>query len=97
MSPLIPAILRASEFYKLCAKADWHYSYSDDPEVYRKGKDYQDAFETVANKIPTFKLIYAAFKYHHESISRGIASKMYFSPQLEDFNLGSDHEHRTDM
>ena len=54
------------KYWTLCRLHDWHYMMSDDPEVYRNGKDYEDMLASMAHKDEAMAGIYKAWReYHH--------------------------------
>lgn len=56
------------KFWTACRIHDWTYMYSDDPEVYRNGKEEREALLRIADKGPDFKRVYDAWHdYHFDS------------------------------
>ena len=53
------------EFWTACRVHDWTYMYSDDPGVYRAGKEENEALLDAAHKDPALFDIYNAWSSHH--------------------------------
>jgi hypothetical protein len=48
-------------FFTRCERADWYFSYSDDANMWRRGKEQIEAIERDAKASPTFQAIYDAW------------------------------------
>jgi hypothetical protein len=46
------------QFFNACALHDWHYNYSDDPGVYRRGADADTALRSQADGDPDLKAVW---------------------------------------
>jgi len=53
------------EYWTACRLHDWFYTYSDDPGVYRAGKEDRNRLMSVANSDEELKAIFLAWQDHH--------------------------------
>ena len=67
------------QFWTACRIHDWTYMYSDDPGVYRNGKEQNEALLNEAHADPALMDIYRAWgEYHFENGAKPA------EPKLED-------------
>ena len=67
------------QFWTACRIHDWTYMYSDDPGVYRNGKEENEALLEAAHKNPALMDMYRAWSaYHFDSAAKPE------EPKLED-------------
>lgn len=57
----------ARKFWTACRIHDWYYMYSDDPGVYREGREADEALRRMTDGKPELKAIYDAWEAHHFS------------------------------
>ena len=50
------------QFWTMCRVHDWHHMYSDDPSVYREGRESLADLKSVAEKSPELLAIYEAWE-----------------------------------
>lgn len=55
----------ARKYWTMCRLHDWHYTMSDDPEVYRNGKDSESYLLSLAHKDPAMADVYKQWREHH--------------------------------
>lgn len=53
------------EFWTACRLHDWTYMYSDDPGVYRNGKESNEHLWAIAHEDEECKKIYLAWHAYH--------------------------------
>lgn len=67
------------KYWTACRLHDWLYHYSDDPEVYRQGKESEDHLVALADTDPELNEIFLQWQeYRHNSGPRPT------EPKLED-------------
>lgn len=67
----------ARKFWTMCRLHDWFYQWSDDPGVYRAGRDSLETLEMYAAKSPEHRAIYDAWHAHYfESGPKPVEPKM---------------------
>lgn len=49
-------------FFQTCERADWHYDYSDDIHMWRRGKEQMEALKVQAATDPVLQAIYDAWR-----------------------------------
>ena len=54
----------ARKFWTICRLHDWFYMMSDDPGVYREGKESLDNIEYLMRNRPDLYAIYEAWRAH---------------------------------
>lgn len=69
------------KFWTACRVHDWTYEYSDDPNVYRNGKEEREHLQSIAEKGGEYKCIYDAWHAYH--FDNGAKPE---EPKLEDTN-----------
>lgn len=69
----------ARKYWTQCRLHDWHYMMSDDPEVYRNGKDNEDYLMSLAHNNPVMADMFKQWQDHHY----GSGAKPV-EPKLED-------------
>jgi hypothetical protein len=52
------------KYWTQCRLHDWHYMMSDDPEVYRMGKDSEDYLVSLAHNDPAMAEVYKQWQDH---------------------------------
>lgn len=52
------------KYWTMCRVNDWFYAYTDDPEVYRDGKENNDRLVSLTNGRPDLADIYNAWYDH---------------------------------
>lgn len=67
------------KYWTQCRLHDWHYEMSDDPEVYRNGKDSEDYLLSLAHKNPELADIFKQWHDHHYG-----SGARPIEPKLED-------------
>ncbi len=67
------------QYWTACRLHDWYYSYSDDPEVYRNGRDEQARLELLARNHAELADIFAQWEEHNFN-----CGAMPPEPKLED-------------
>lgn len=56
------------KYWTMCRMHDWLYEYSDDPGVYREGKDSLDELLTLRDKTPEHRAVYDGwYAYYFEA------------------------------
>lgn len=53
------------EYWTACRIHDWTYMYSDDPGVYRAGREDRERLESMARKNPELEKIFIAWHAYH--------------------------------
>ena len=72
-------MIDARKFWTMCRLHDWHYHMSDDPEVYRDGRESEERLLELAEASPEHSTVYGAwYAYHYENGARPE------EPKLED-------------
>lgn len=67
----------ARKYWTACRIHDWHYEMSEDPEVYRNGKEGQDHLVALADSDPELNEIYLQWQdYHFNSGPRPAEPKL---------------------
>lgn len=67
------------QFWTACRIHDWTYMYSDDPGIYRNGKEQNESLLNAAHDNPALMDIYRAWgEYHFENGAKPA------EPKLED-------------
>ena len=65
------------KYWTQCRLHDWHYEMSDDPEVYRMGKESEDYLLSLAHKDPAMAEVFKQWKaYQFTSAPRPIEPKI---------------------
>jgi predicted hydrolase (HD superfamily) len=65
------------KYWTQCRLHDWHYEMSDDPEVYRNGKDSEDYLLSIAHEDPAIAEVFLQWQaYHYYSGPRPAEPKM---------------------
>jgi len=72
------------EFFELCSKFDWLYSYSDDNRVYSSGKAQERKLESMIQQNPELLQIYKDFRAYAFSGEHWKTEKAK-KPQLSDY------------
>lgn len=52
------------KYWTQCRLHDWHYTMSDDPEVYRNGKDSEDYLLSLAHNNPALADMFKQWQEH---------------------------------
>lgn len=52
------------QFWTACRVHDWFYPYSDDPEVYRIGKESQEDLTSAAKSDPALMAVFKQWEDH---------------------------------
>lgn len=61
-------MIDARKFWTMCRLHDWHYMMSDDPEVYRDGRDALNRLIELSEQSPEHTAIFAAwYNYHNDN------------------------------
>jgi hypothetical protein len=67
------------EYWTACRLHDWHYMYSDDPGVYRAGKESLDRLQLLAHNDPALANIFR--QWEENQMNCGPVPR---EPKLED-------------
>lgn len=81
--------MRASEFFKECQAHDWYYDFSDDGDVYRRGKANEVRLQGIARRVEgVFGRIWDDWsRYVGRVIDTTHAAPR---PKVEDYDFGDD-------
>lgn len=55
----------ARKYWTMCRIHDWHYSMSEDSEVYRNGKEAEQQLVHLTDTYPALRPIYEAWREYH--------------------------------
>lgn len=55
-----------SEFYNLCLRHDWFYSFSDDQSMWRRGQNQRDEINRVRKQGEEFEALFQEFVSYRE-------------------------------
>lgn len=53
------------KYWTQCRLHDWHYTHSDDPEVYRMGKENEDMLVSLAHGNPAMAEVFKQWQDHN--------------------------------
>lgn len=58
-------MISTGDYWQALSQHDWHYSYSDDPRVYRAGSARESELEAASKLSPEHAEMWNAFRNYH--------------------------------